>query len=337
MKKILITGGAGLIGSALNKELVGQGYGVVSCDIRFNDNPLSFFSQEIKPLLAQCSGIIHLAAISRVIHGEEHPELCQEVNVDGTIKLLEFYKDLPHKPWFIYGSSREVYGQQETLPVSENAPLKPVNNYARGKVLIEQQVSGLREFGFNTAILRFSNVYGGMLDHYDRVIPAFCLKALRGEQIRIEGKECVFDFTHLEDVVGGIALAVGVLQKGAPLESAIHFTGGRGCNLEELANMILKITESNSQINYYPARNFDVGRFYGDYSMATKLLGWRPQYSLEEGLHKFIYDIQHHSVNCPYNVGMRVYENIESYSWLPTILQCGIRNIHSDALAETGR
>lgn len=105
MNKILVTGSAGLIGSALTRKLRNTGYEVIDCDIRSKNNPLSFFSEDIQPILKECKGIIHLAAISRVIHGEQYPELCEEVNVSATKKFLEFYENLPHKPWLIYGSS----------------------------------------------------------------------------------------------------------------------------------------------------------------------------------------------------------------------------------------
>lgn len=320
MNKILVTGAAGLIGAALAERLEKQGYEVICCDIRLRDNPLSFYSEQIIPLLNECVGIIHLAAISRVIHGEQYPDLCNKVNVEETTKFLELCKLLHHKPWFIYGSSREVYGEQKNLPVTESASLSPVNNYARGKVLIEELVAGLENSGFNVAILRFSNVYGGLLDHYSRVVPAFCINALKNEPIRIEGKECIFDFTYLEDVVDGISLAVNHLQNVKSSLPPIHFTAYRPCSLGELANIILELTGSNSKIDIYPSRNFDVSRFYGDFARAKELLGWSPKYSLEEGLRKFIENLQNGKKECPKNLDMVIYENIESYSWLPALL-----------------
>lgn len=320
MNKILVTGSAGLIGNALTKRLRENGYEVVDCDIRFINRPLSFFSHEIQPVLEECMGIIHLAAIARVVHGEQFPDLCEEVNINGTKKFLEFYKNLLHKPWLIYGSSREVYGEQEILPVSEDTDFNPVNKYARGKLIIENIVDDLKKSGFNTAILRFSNVYGGLLDHYDRVVPAFCINALKNETIRIDGKECVFDFTYIEDVVDGILLTVRKMHDSHEINSAIHFTGCRGCNLEELAKIVLVLTNSKSPIAYNLPRNFDVSRFYGDFSNAQKLLGWKPKYSLEEGIKKFISNIQNAENSCPYNVEMQIYENIKSYSWLPSLL-----------------
>ena len=320
MNKILVTGSAGLIGSAVTSRLRSSGCEVVDCDIRFIDNPLSFFSDSIQPIIEECDGIIHLAAISRVIHGQKYPELCHQVNIEGSKKFLKFYKNLSHKPWLIYGSSREVYGAQKLLPVSENAPYNPVNKYAKGKVAIENIVNDLGASGFNTTILRFSNVYGGLLDHYDRVIPAFCLNALRNEVIRIDGKECIFDFTYIEDVVNGILLVVDKMIHSQKIDSAIHFTSCRGCNLEELANIVLEVTSSNSLIEYKPPRDFSVGRFYGDFSNAQKLLGWTPKHSLEEGIAKFISDIKNSDSNCPYKLGIEIYKNIKSYSWIPTLL-----------------
>ncbi|WP_375326517.1 NAD-dependent epimerase/dehydratase family protein [Candidatus Tisiphia endosymbiont of Nemotelus uliginosus] len=319
--KILVTGAAGLIGSALVNKLETQGYEIISCDIRLRDNPLSFFSEDITPVLTQCTGIIHLAAIARVIHGEMYPELCQKVNVDGTIKLLELCKLLPNKPWFIYGSSREVYGEQQKLPVTESAPLSPVNNYAKSKVLIEEYVTSLQDSNLNVAILRFSNVYGGLLDHHNRVIPAFCINALKGYPIRIDGRECIFDFTYLDDVVEGIYLAVKYLQdKKSSLPSPIHLTANRPCSLEDLATIVLETTGSDSRVDFHPPRSFDVPKFYGDFTRATELLGWLPKHSLEVGLSKFITNLQNNTQGCPKNIDTVIYENIKSYSWLPTLL-----------------
>ncbi|MDE5065163.1 MULTISPECIES: NAD-dependent epimerase/dehydratase family protein [unclassified Wolbachia] len=315
---ILITGAAGLIGSTLVKKLENQGHEVISCDIRFHNNPLSFFSEDIVPLLAKCTGIIHLAAISRVIHGELYPELCRKINVDGTMQFLGLCKSLSNKPWFIYASSREVYGEQKELPVTESASIDPINNYAKGKAFIEEQITSSKDF--NVAILRFSNVYGGLLDHNSRVIPALCINALRGDPIKIEGKECVFDFTYLDDVIEGICLTVKYLQSEKSSLPAIHLTTNSPCTLENLAKTILKVTKSDSRIDFYPPRNFDVTKFHGDFTRAKELLGWSPKHSLEVGLSKFIKSLQNNTQQYPNNIDMVIYENIKSYSWLPSLL-----------------
>ncbi|MGL9731601.1 MAG: NAD-dependent epimerase/dehydratase family protein [Wolbachia sp.] len=315
---ILITGAAGLIGSALVEKLEKQGYEAISCDIRLRDNPISFFSKNIVPILAKCTGIIHLAAISRVIHGELYPELCRKINVDGTIQFLELCNSLPNKPWFIYASSREVYGEQKELPVKESANINPINNYAKGKAFVEEKITSLKDF--NVAILRFSNVYGGLLDHNSRVIPALCINALKGDPIKIEGKECVFDFTYLDDVIEGICLTVKYLQSEKSSLPTIHLTTNNPCTLENLAKMILKVTESDSRIDSYPPRNFDVTKFHGDFTKAKKLLGWVPRYSLETGLKQFVENLRGSTRKFSKNIDMVIYEDIKSYSWLPSLL-----------------
>jgi nucleoside-diphosphate-sugar epimerase len=319
---ILVTGAAGLIGSRVVSELERNGYDVFPCDIRFKRTSLDFLSEDILSLLKQCDGIIHLAAISRVIHGEVYPELCNKINVTNTIKFFDVCKSLPHKPWIIYGSSREVYGEPDSLPVSEiTAISKPINNYARGKVAIENVVLDLQNAGLKTSILRFSNVYGGMMDHYDRVVPAFCVNAINGSDIKIEGQECVFDFTYIDDVVNGVLLTVKRLEESKDSLPPIHLTTGRPCNLGTLAQIALNITGRNSKINLYPPRNFDVQGFYGDFTRARDLLGWAPKYSLEEGVSKFIKDLTSADINTyPKDIDMVIYENIKSYSWLPSLL-----------------
>lgn len=320
MKKILVTGSCGLIGRAISQKLLAEGYEVLDCDIRLHNNSLNFASEEILEILNGCQGIIHLAAISRVIHGEIYPDLCRYVNIDLHNKFISMVKNLAHKPWFIYGSSREVYGAQDILPVKESQKLQPMNNYAITKLTAENTVNSLKNAGFNISILRFSNVYGGMMDHYNRVVPAFCIASLKNSIINIEGEECIFDFTYIDDVTDGIFRSIKFLETNNQSLPEIHLTTCEPTSLQDLANLIIKITNSKSKIQYSSYRNFDVKKFYGDFSNAYKILGWKPKYFLEDGLTKFIKDIKTLDRNQPKDIEMVIYENIKSYSWLPSLL-----------------
>lgn len=115
MKKILITGALGLIGSTLNNLLSYQDCIVCSIDIRAcstNLSPVNILHiDQIKKMIQGCVGVVHLAAVSRVIWGEENPWLCRKVNVEGTKNIIKACFESPDKPWLIYASSREVYGQ----------------------------------------------------------------------------------------------------------------------------------------------------------------------------------------------------------------------------------
>ena len=289
---ILLTGSQGLIGSALAKNLSEQGFALKFLDTRLPPSHPGFGSIldkiALKNSVQGCTGIVHLAGTSRVILGEKNPELCLKNNVEGTNNVIEAALESPNKPWLIYASSREVYGQQEILPVCEDAPLKPMNIYACSKVTAENNIEEARQAGLSTATLRFSNVFGSPFDHQDRVIPAFCRAALLGKTLRVEGGDNIFDFTFIEDVVKGIAAVINILEQKARTLPPIHFTTGRGLTLKEAAHIIVREAKSLSLIEETLPRSFDVSRFYGSPSRAKELLNWSPRFSFEEALQKFL-------------------------------------------------
>lgn len=241
-------------------------------------------SGRIARLMAGVTGIIHLAAVSRVIHGERHPARCRAVNVDATRGIIEAALALPRPPWLIYASSREVYGQQDALPVNEDASLRPLNVYAHSKVAAEQLVEKAREASLQTAIVRFSSVYGSVDDHHDRVVPAFAAAAIRGEVLRVDGAECCFDLTHVDDVASGVIRVVELLAGGEQALPPIHFVSGRGITLLELARMSIELGDSNARIHSATPRIFDVHKFIGDPARARAILGWAATTDLKSGL-----------------------------------------------------
>jgi nucleoside-diphosphate-sugar epimerase len=146
--RLIVTGGAGFIGCTLTRRLIGQGHEVhvldvkpeIECRIAELDHTsyhcLDIRSPRIEGLLNQLKpdGVIHLAAVSRVIWGEQYPEKCESVNVEGTMNLLKSSRNLCCPPWVAFSSSREVYGEPACLPVSEEAFLRPMNTYGFSKL-----------------------------------------------------------------------------------------------------------------------------------------------------------------------------------------------------------
>lgn len=291
-KRILITGSKGLIGNALQSQLKILGFNIAEIDLRYSkDHEKHGDVRDLRLLekLAEgCCGIVHLAAVSRVISGEKNPELCWDVNVNGTHSVLEAALKSSTRPWVIYASSREVYGQQDTLPVNEFAALLPLNIYAKSKVASEQHVSQYRDKGLQTAILRFSNVYGSLNDYVDRVIPAFCRAAAFDETIRIDGSHNIFDFTYIDDVILGILKVIVQLEEGNCELPAIHFTTGKGITLLEAATFAKKVSNFNINFQEMPSRTFDVATFYGDPTLALERLGWRATVMIEEGISRLV-------------------------------------------------
>ncbi|KAG6559963.1 UDP-glucose 4-epimerase [Candidatus Rhabdochlamydia oedothoracis] len=290
--KLLVTGSAGLIGSALSSALKKRGIKVIGIDIKAQSNCEDYGDildyNRVLDAASQVDGIVHLAAVSRVIWGEENPKFCWETNVEGTKHILEAALESPLKPWVLYGSSREVYGQQERLPVKETAPLAPVNIYGESKVAAEQAVKNAVKRGLKGSIVRFSNVFGSVNDHHDRVIPAFCLAAFYGTPIRIDGRENLFDFTFIDDVVRGMLSYIDILNKSPIPLMPIHFTTGLGVSLEEAAFYAQEASVHNIEIIEAPSRSFDVSKFSGETSRAREILKWKASVHLREGIHQML-------------------------------------------------
>lgn len=290
--KILITGSEGLVGSALRRNLESSGFEVRGLDIRADNTETGDVRDpvDVKKALHGCIGIVHLAAVSRVVWGERDPALCWKTNVEGFRNVLEAADQLAVKPWVIFASSREVYGQPVRLPADEETPLRPVNVYARSKVAGEQLIAEARDRGLQACVIRLSNVYGSTRDHPDRVVPAFARAALLGQPLRIDGCDHTFDFTHISDVVQGIAALVELLDRGAAPPPPIHFVSGVPTALGELATLAIDIAQSDSTVTHAPPRDFDVAKFHGCPGRAQSLLGWSPRTSLRQGLAALIND-----------------------------------------------
>lgn len=289
-QRILVTGAAGLIGRAVSPLLRAAGAIVVPFDLRSEPPRGVTDAAAVRGALSGVDGIIHLAAISRVVAGERDPELCRRTNVEATRRLLGLALECERAPWFIQASSREVYGQQERMPVPEDAPLSPRNVYAHSKVAGERLAEQARGRGMTTAIVRFSNVYGDTLDHADRVVPAFARAAARGSAVRVDGSACTFDFTHVSDVADGLMRVVRLLCDGARALPPIHFVAGRQTSLGELA--ALAMAHGAPARQEAPARSFDVHRFGGDPARAEALLGWRATTTLEQGFAGLVADFR---------------------------------------------
>lgn len=284
-EKILVTGSSGLIGTAVCADLAARGHAVRRFDLRDRQGGHGDIRnrESLERALTGCTGVIHLAAVSRVIWGERDAETCHQTNVVGTRIVIDGIRSADHCPWLVFGSSREVYGQSPVLPVLESAALAPLNHYARSKLAAERAVQAAAEAGVRAAIVRFSTVYGSSADHADRVVPAFCRAAVRDLPLRVEGEARCVDITHVSDVAACVGEIAAGLSLGRHFEP-MHLTTGRGVTLLDLANTVIRIAESKSPITLAPGRDFDVARFVGDPHLAQAQVGWRPQTSLETGL-----------------------------------------------------
>jgi UDP-glucose 4-epimerase len=287
--KILLTGSSGFIGSALKRLLEDNGIEVVHFDIK--DNPLDDVRDfsAVRSKVTGIDGIVHLAAVSRVKIAHENPLECVNTNIGGMINVLESARLLRtdnNRPWVIFGSSREVYGESAILPVNESSTRKAINVYGVSKLTGEELCKVYSDnYGLKIRVLRFSNVYTGKNDHLDRVIPKFILQALQEEDLIINGTgDEIFDFTYIDDTIQGIWACIQEIERNKHLFDDFNISTGIPISLKQLADTIIKKTRSKSTIEFTKPRSYDVNKFYANLSKAIKLLGFSPNITLDEGI-----------------------------------------------------
>ena len=285
--KILITGGAGFIGTYLANKL-SENNEVTVIDNLYRKNELELNNkikfvgksiiEDIEELISQNDVIYHLAAISQVMTSIEEPELTYKLNVEATKNIVAACTK--HKKKLIFASSREVYGTQDELPVKLNAELNPENPYAASKVAGEAIVRSYgNSYELDYNIVRMSNVYG--YGDVDRVIPKFIEIFRMNKDIELYGSEKIIDFIYIDDVVEAL---VKLKEKSGLI---LNLGSGVKTTLLELANLIKELNpQSTSKINILTERHGEVGKFQADISETKSKLEWEPETSLREGIIK---------------------------------------------------
>ncbi len=291
MTNIIVTGGAGFIGSNLTKALIEKGCNVHVIDNLSNGKKEQVHSKaifhkadicnlsEIQPLFKGVDYVFHLAALPRVQFSIEHPIETNEVNVTGTLNVLVAAKDAKVKK-VIYSASSSAYGDQDTMPLVESMTAKPKSPYGLQKYIGELQCRVFTEvYGLPTVSLRYFNVYGPNQNDegaYALVIAKFLAQVKRGEPMTIvgDGKQ-TRDFTNVRDVVRANILAMESAKVGKG--EVINIGAGRNMSVEDIARIIGGTTDR------IPAR-LEPKNTLADNSLARKLLGWEPTITVEEGI-----------------------------------------------------
>jgi len=291
MGSILVTGGAGFIGSHLVEKLVEKGYSVIAVDnlLRGKLNNLSNVLDKIKfvkgdirsyklmeELVKNSEIVFHLASLSRVIPSIENPKLCFKNNVEGTEIVARLCSEYHKK--LIFSSSREVYGAPKYLPVDEAHPLNPENPYGASKVSGEKIIEAYaKSYGLNYVTLRLTNVYGSR--DFDRVIPIFIKNALKEEDLVVYGVNKILDFVYIDDIINAFTAAMDSNEN-----QTLNIGSGVGVSITELVNLIKKVTSREVKITVKEKRKGEIDKFIADIKRAKEALNWEPKINLEEGL-----------------------------------------------------
>lgn len=303
MKKILVTGGAGFIGSHLCEYLVGQGNEVICLDNFFTGsrgnvahlvgNPFfHLLEYDIEEFcFAAVDEIYNLACPAAPIWYRKDPVKTVRTNVLGAINVLELAKKL--KCRVLQASTSEVYGDPLVHPQKEdywgNAnPIGPRACYDEGKRCAETLFFDYyREYGVDIKVVRIFNTYGPRMAVEDgRVVSGFIIEALRGEDITIFGSgEQSRSFCYVDDLVKGL---VAMMRNGQGVVGPVNLGNPAEFTIKELAEKVIKLTGSASKIVFQDLPADDPQRRRPDISLAKEKLGWEPAVQLDEGLEKTI-------------------------------------------------
>ena len=277
MKNILITGGNGFVGS----HLVNRTGGVYNLTVFDNVKRDAWWEDkatwrkgdlidyaDVELAVDNMDGVVHLGAISRVKEAKDNPLRCMNVNVMGTINILEAVRNTKKKPWVILGSTIE--------PLSNIYGLSKHISELCGKRYVE-------DYGLRVLALKFSSIYGKY--ERDRVISKWIEKAVHNQDIVIDNSKSTFDFIHVDDIVDGIVFSMEYIENvGKGFSDSIFLCTGKATNLLELSELIIKEINSKSGITVIDVYNEE--NYLPNPKKAEELLGFKPKIDISEGIKK---------------------------------------------------
>ena len=305
---VLVTGGAGFIGSHVVDALVARGHQVTAVDnlstgkrtnlstevslveVNLRSDDLEAVFQRVRP-----QAVFHLAAQASVPNSVADPAADADINVLGTINLLERCRDAGVRRVVYSSTGGALYGEPEQIPCTEEHPVHPLSPYGVSKYVGEKYVEMYgRLYGLEYTILRYANVYGPRQDPFGEagVVAIFGQRMMNGEDVIVFGDGTQErDFVYVEDVARANLLA---LERGSG--QALNIGCGVGTSVNELVASLRESTGYEKEPTYTEPRAGDVYRIALDASRARQELGWEPMVSLEEGLRRTVASIRDRSL-----------------------------------------
>lgn len=294
--KILVTGGAGFIASHVTDAYINAGHSVVIIDnlsmgVEENINPKAKFYQldirdeKVKEIFEQekFDVVNHHAAQMDVRKSVEDPMFDASVNIVGVLNLLENCKKFEVKKFIFASTGGAIYGEQDYFPADEDHPLRPLSPYGITKLATEKYLFYYEQvFGLPYIVLRYANIYGPRQNPHGEagVVAIFTKKMLEGEQPHINGDgKQTRDYVFVNDVVHANLLALEYNKS-----DIFNIGTGIETDVNTLFKEIKKLTNSNCNELHAPAKKGEQLRSVLDTRKIEKVLNWKPQYNIEEGL-----------------------------------------------------
>ena len=301
-KRILVTGGAGFLGSHLCERLLNLGHEVVCLDNFFTaqrrniehllgDNRFELVRHDVtQPIVIEVDQIFHLACPASPVHYQRNPVRTIRTAVQGTLNMLDMAREVGAP--IMIASTSEIYGDPKEHPQVEPYwghvnPIGPRACYDEGKRCAETlTVAYATQYRVRTRIARIFNTYGPRMHEDDgRVVSNFVLQALRNLPITMYGDGSqTRSFCYCSDLVEGFLKLMALPEDPGP----VNLGNPRESTIKELAELVIKLIGSKSELRFDPLPVDDPTRRCPDISKARKLLGWEPKVPLEEGLERTI-------------------------------------------------
>ena len=294
---LIVTGGAGFIGSHLTKYLIKKGHSVSVIDslrrgsfdnLREIKDQIDFQEidildyEKMMNIAKNADGIFHQAALGSIPQSFKEPEEYHRVNAIGTENVLKLAKEFGFK--VVYASSSSVYGNQDKFPIKEDAEKKPLNPYGQSKLESEQFAKKYADDRVKVIGLRYFNVFGiGQNPNYAGVVPKFIERLIQHKPPIIYGDgNQLRNFTFVDDVV-----EANILAFENKIEHAfMNIATGVMTSVKELAAIMIRLSGLSIEPTYEKARDGDIEKSQADISLAKNLINWVPKTTLEEGLEK---------------------------------------------------
>lgn len=300
MSKVLVTGGAGFIGSNVAELLVAEGYDVVVLDnfstgYRQNLDALKGVrlvegdvrdADLVRQLMSGVETVFHLAASVGNTRSIEHPVEDSEINIIGTLHVLEAARANGVRK-IVCSSSAAIFGELKHLPIREDHPAEPDSPYGVSKLAEEKHcLTYAKLYDLEAICLRYFNVYGvnQRYDAYGNVIPIFVRRMLLREPLMVFGDgEQTRDFVSVRDVARANLLAA----KADGVSGAFNIASGTSVTINELVDMLRTLSEHELAVEHQPPRRGDVRHSRADMKAAADVLGFKPSVSMAEGLSEY--------------------------------------------------
>jgi len=307
-KRVLVTGYEGFLGSNLTKALIDSGAKTIGLDIKVRRKETILSKQDLAKIMIikgsvvdyrlicsileryKINVIFHLAAEAIVGKSQKHPLKTFETNIRGTWNILEAGRHVKRTEAIIVASSDKAYGSHDDLPYTEDTPLCGKHPYDVSKSCADLiAYTYFNAYGLPVAVTRCGNIYGPGDFNFSRLVPDAIRCALKGRQfiIRSDGK-FTRDYIYVEDVVNGYMLLAERMKKLKLYGEAFNFSDENPITVIEIVKKIYDLTGKKPNYKVLNEAKYEIKHQYLSSKKARKILGWKPEHKLKQGLSKTI-------------------------------------------------